>query len=202
LFVITEETGIAAGVRRIEALTGEGAVVHLQEVRHTLRRLLAALNTPAAQAADAVQRLQADNKRLAREASDLKTKVAIGGRAETSAGSEGVTPLPGGTLVARVLPGLDKDALRAAADAYRDRHRPAVVVLASSTDDKVAIVASVAPELTGKVQAGRIVKEIAPLVGGRGGGRPEFAEAGGKDSSRLEEAIAESRRLVEALLKP
>ena len=96
----------------------------------------------------------------------------------------------GVTLVAREVSGLDKDGLRALVDQHRDRIKSGVVVLASPGDGKVAIVVGVTPDLTKKLQAGQIVKQLAPIVGGGGGGRPDFAEAGGKDPSKVGEMLA------------
>jgi alanyl-tRNA synthetase len=95
---------------------------------------------------------------------------------------------------------LDKDALRGLADSLKARIKSGVVILASANDSKVQIVVSVTPDLTGRIKAGQIVKAIAPIVGGSGGGRPDFAEAGGKQPDKIDEMLEESRRIVEALL--
>jgi alanyl-tRNA synthetase len=100
------------------------------------------------------------------------------------------------TLVARQVDGVDKDALRALVDRHRDRIKSGVVVLAGSADGKVLIVAGVTPDLVKRVPAGKIVKQLAPIVGGGGGGRPDFAEAGGKDGSRIPDLLAASRTVV------
>jgi alanyl-tRNA synthetase len=104
-------------------------------------------------------------------------------------------------LARRKLTGLDKDALRSLADSLKAQIKSGVVVLASANDGKVQIVVAVTPDLTGRVKAGQIVKEIAPIVGGGGGGRPDFAEAGGKQPDRIDEMLAESPRVVESLLR-
>jgi alanyl-tRNA synthetase len=104
-------------------------------------------------------------------------------------------------LVAREVDGLDKDALRTLVDQHRDRIKSGVVVLASPADGKVAIVVGVTADLTKKLPAGQIVKQLAPIVGGGGGGRPDFAEAGGKDSSKIGELLTASRTVVEKMLK-
>src|SRR4051812_11816378 len=198
-FIITQEAGVAAGVRRVEAVTGAGAVRWQQDQRQALERLHAALNTPAEQAVDVIQRLQADAKRLAREVDQLKMKAALGGR---SAGEtqDDTRQGKGVKVIARRVSGLEKGALRGLSDWLRDRLGSGVVVIASEHDGKVALVVSVSKDLTGCIQAGRIVKEIAPIVGGGGGGRPDFAEAGGKDPSRLDDLVADVPRVVEALL--
>ncbi len=189
LFVATEESGVAAGVRRIEALTGAGAVSWVQQQRQSLDSLLAALHVTAAQGLEAVQRLQSESKRLSRELDQLKMKVALAnGAGSTSAGPEGPAAdgprdVSGVKLVTRRVEGIEKGALRGLLDSLRDRLGSGVVVLVSEVDGKVALVVSVSKDLISRVQAGRLVKELAPIIGGGGGGRPEFAEAGGKDAT-------------------
>jgi alanyl-tRNA synthetase len=103
-------------------------------------------------------------------------------------------------MVTRKVSGLDKNALRSLSDSLRDRLGTGVVVLANADGDRVTLVVSVTKDLTKRVQAGSVVKQIAPIVGGGGGGRPEFAEAGGRDVTKIEIALTESRAVVERLL--
>jgi alanyl-tRNA synthetase len=197
LFTILQESGVAAGVRRIEALTGDGALHDYQARRDVLHRLVGALGVADDQAVDAATRLQHEAKRLAREVQDLKVKLAMGGGAAAGAADAGEVDLGGVKAVFRAAPGLDKNALRELADSIKDRLKSGVVVLASAGDEgKVAIVASVTSDLKGRVHAGQIVKALAPIVGGGGGGRPDFAEAGGRDPSKIEEMLAEGRQVV------
>ena len=189
VFVITEEGGVAAGVRRIEALTGLGALEWIRQQRETLGRTLDALNTSAPHALHTVQRLQADVKRLTREVEQLKMRAALGGPTSATSGDDTQT-VDGVKLVARRVAGLEKNALRNLADTLRDRLGSGVVVIASENDGKVSLVVSVSKDLTGRVRAGSLVKELAPIVGGGGGGRPDFAEAGGKDPSRIDALLA------------
>jgi alanyl-tRNA synthetase len=200
VFVITDESGVAAGVRRIEALTGTGAVTWLQRQREAVDALTAVLNTTPEQAAEAVQRLQADAKRLAREVDQLKMKVALGGGGTRAAASDDVQDVAGVKLVTRRVEGLEKGALRGLSDSLRDRLGSGVVVLASENDGRVSLVVSVTKDLVERVQAGRLVKELAPIVGGGGGGRPDFAEAGGKDASRIGELIEKAPAVLQSLL--
>jgi alanyl-tRNA synthetase len=192
-FVITEESGVAAGVRRIEALTGAGAVAYLQARNAALARTQAALNVAAHDVPDAVARLQLEVKRLARENAQLKTKVAMGGSRPEEDDSVAIGDA---RLVARRVSGLEKDALRGLADSLRDRLKTGVVVLAADNDGKAQLLVSVTKDLTGRVKAGQLVKELAPLIGGGGGGRPDFAEAGGKDPSGIDQVLARARELV------
>jgi alanyl-tRNA synthetase len=202
LFTIVQEGGVAAGVRRIEAITGEHAVHRAQERRKVLDDLLGTLNVGEDQALEAVTRLQQEAKRLAREAQELRVKLAMAGGAEAAAPAEVPVQIAGVTAIIRSMPGLDKASLRNAADSFKSKLTTGVIVLASRTPDaKVAIVVSVTPDLKGRVHAGNIVKAMAPIVGGGGGGRPDFAEAGGKDPDRIETMLTESRRVIGEMLE-
>jgi alanyl-tRNA synthetase len=196
-FVVTQESGVAAGVRRIEALTGDGAVAYHQQQRAALDRIAGALNTTPDQGVEIVQRLQTDVKRLTRELEQAKMKAALGG---SGAAQDDTREVNGVKLVARRVSGLEKGALRGLSDSLRDRLGSGVVVIASENDGRVSLVVSVTKDLTSRVQAGRLVKELAPIVGGGGGGRPDFAEAGGKDPSKIDELIAKAPDVLGALL--
>jgi alanyl-tRNA synthetase len=198
-FAIVSEGGVAAGVRRIEAVTGNGAVASAQRQRAVLTSVLDALHAPDEQAVDAIEKLQGEAKRLAREVTQLKTKLAMGGGASPE--ESDTVEVVGVKLTRRKVEGLDKEALRGLADSLKAKIRSGVVVLASSTDGKVQIVVSVTPDLTSRVKAGQIVKEIAPIVGGGGGGRPDFAEAGGKQPEKIEEMLGASERVLAKLLQ-
>jgi alanyl-tRNA synthetase len=187
-FAIVTESGVAAGTRRIEAVTGLGALEWSQQQRTALGRIVDALHVNADQAVDAIEKLQGEAKRLGREVTQLKTKVAMGGGATSAAGD--TIEVAGVKLARRSVADLDKDALRGLADSLKAKMTSGVVVIASATDGKVQIVVSVTPDLTGRVKAGQIVKEIAPIVGGGGGGRADFAEAGGRQPEKIDEMLA------------
>jgi alanyl-tRNA synthetase len=199
-FIITEESGVAAGVRRIEALTGAGAVAWVQQQRATLQGVLGTLNVTAGQSLDAIHRLQSDVKRLGRELDQVKMKLAMGG-GSSGRPADDTQHIDGVKLVARRVEGLEKAALRGMSDSLRDRLGTGVVVLASESDGKVALVVSVTKDLIDRVQAGRMVKELAPIVGGAGGGRPDFAEAGGRDASKIDELLARAPQVLSTLLR-
>jgi alanyl-tRNA synthetase len=150
------------------------------------------------QAVEAIERLQADGKRLAREVTQLKMKLATGGGG--SAESDDAIEVAGVTLVRRKVADLDKDALRGVADSLKAKIKSGVVILASTGEGKVQIVVAVTADLTSKIKAGQIVKEIAPIVGGGGGGRPDFAEAGGKQPEKIDEMLEASKGVIERLL--
>jgi alanyl-tRNA synthetase len=180
-FVITEESSVAAGVRRIEALTGAGAVAYVQQRDDALAQAMARLGVPAEQAAEAVAKLQADAKRLARENEQLKMKLALGGGGSSAQEDDSVA-IGDAKLIARRVSGLEKGALRSLSDSLRDRLKRGVVVLAAENDGKVQLLISVTKDLTDRVSAGALVKELAPIVGGGGGGRPDFAEAKARET--------------------
>jgi alanyl-tRNA synthetase len=188
---------VAAGVRRIEAVTGLGSLEVFQRDRGEISSAAAVLTARPAELTARLQALVEENRRLTRELQQSRITAAI---------SAGTTPqdedveVAGVTLVARQVAGLDKDGLRALVDRHRDRIRSGVVVLASPGDGKIAVVVGVTPDLVKRVPAGQVVKQLAPIVGGGGGGRPDFAEAGGKDASRVGEMLAASRGVVEKVL--
>jgi alanyl-tRNA synthetase len=206
-FAILAESGVAAGVRRIEAVTGAGAVEWAQQQRSALNAVVGALKVNPNQAVETIDRLQADTKRLTRELTQLKMKVATGGSrgaaGDASAGGsqDGDTvDVAGVRLARRKLSDLDKDALRGVADSLKAQIKSGIIILASTSDGKVQIVVAVTPDLTARIKAGQIVKEIAPIVGGAGGGRPDFAEAGGKQPEKIDEMLAASEAVVAKLL--
>ena len=198
LFAILAESGVAAGVRRVEAICGLETLRAYQRDRDELARAAAALTARPGEIASRITALADENKRLARELQQARMKAAMGGGGTTA--SEDIADVAGVKLVAREVSGLDKDGLRALVDRHRDAIKSGVVVLACTADGKVSIVVGVTPDLTKRVPAGEVVKQLAPIVGGRGGGRPDFAEAGGKDAARIPDLLATSRTLIEKLL--
>jgi alanyl-tRNA synthetase len=198
MFVVLSESGVAAGVRRLEAICGLETLKAYQRDRDEIGRVLTALTARPGEIAARITALTDENKRLARELQQARMKAAMGAGG-TAAGDEAIE-VAGVKLVAREVVGLDKEGLRALVDKHRDRIKSGVVVLASPSDGKVSIVVGVTPDLTKKVPAGQVVKQLAPIVGGGGGGRPDFAEAGGKDASKIQDLLSASRTLVEKML--
>ncbi len=197
-FVITHEGGVAAGVRRIEAVTGAAAVRLLQQRGDALDGLLQLLGTTAEHVVSTVRKLQADAKRLARAVERLKVEAAMATAGKPQA--DDAVEIAGVKLVTRRVQGLDPQALRTLADSLRDRVGSGVVVLAADNDGKVALLVAVTPDLTRRVHAGQMVKALAPLIGGRGGGRADFAQAGGRQPEQVAALLAESRALVDRML--
>ncbi|HSK11289.1 MAG TPA: alanine--tRNA ligase [Vicinamibacterales bacterium] len=199
-FVIVQEGGVAAGVRRIEALTGTAALDHYRRQGQALEAVIDVLHAPIDQAPAAVERLQAEVRRLTRENAHLRMKVAMGGGTGPAAAPD--TLDAGGIPVAvRRVSGLDKGALGQLADTLKGQLKSGVVVLASDNDGRVALVVSVTKDLVPKVHAGQIVKRLAPMVGGGGGGRPDFAEAGGKNPDGIDQMLAESAKVIGEMVK-
>ena len=184
---IVYEGCISAGVRRIEAITGEGA----------LRRFQEALQQQAKFAGVDLEKLQAREKALEHELQQLKTKMA---QAEAGDLESQARDIKGVKVLAARVDGFDRAQLRTLVDSLRNKWKTAVVVLATAEDSNVSIVSGVTKDLTAKVHAGKIVGAVAQAVGGKGGGRPDMAEAGGKDPSALPEALADVYTSVEAML--
>ncbi len=194
-FAVSSESGVAAGVRRIEAVTGAAAVSLHQSTRASLQDVLDALGTGADRARAAVEQLQSESRRLHRELSRLKVEGARAQQGQQPGAFEEAR-VGGVTFVAQRVSDLGKDEVRQLADAHRDRIKSGVVLIGSIGDGRVSLVAAVTKDLAPRVHAGQLVKKLAPIVGGSGGGRPDFAEAGGKDPSRIGEAFDHARALV------
>jgi alanyl-tRNA synthetase len=197
LFAILSESGVAAGTRRIEAITGTESLRMFEGQRDAINTLAHSLNTRPEELLAKAAALQDEARRLGRELQQAKMKAALGG---ATPGSQDDVDVAGVKLVAREVAGLDKDGLRALVDQHRSRIKSGVVVLAAPADGKVSVVVGVTADLTKKVPAGQVVKQLAPIVGGGGGGRPDFAEAGGKDASKIGEMLAAARTIIEKML--
>ncbi len=198
LFKILSEGGVAAGVRRIEAVTAQGAL-EAAEANEALVREVAGLvrgNPPeiAAKVRDALERI----RQLEKENRSLRDKLASGQGTDLAASA---VDIAGAKVLATIVEGADSGALRNAVDQLKERLKSAVIVLASvDAGGKVLLVAGVTADLVGKVKAGEVVGNVASQVGGRGGGRPDFAQAGGTDAAALGAALASVAGLVRGKL--
>jgi alanyl-tRNA synthetase len=197
LFKILSETGLAAGVRRIEATTGLNALRHLRRLESELSGAAALLKAPAQQLRDRVERLVEQQKESQREIDRLKRSLMSGDSADLSADAREVE---GARVLGAVVELGDAGALREMADQLRDKLAPAVILLGSPSKDgkKALLVCSVSKGLTKRFRAGDIVKAAASIVGGNGGGRPDFAQAGGPDASKIEDAVSQVYELTGA----
>jgi alanyl-tRNA synthetase len=187
LFKITSEGGVAAGVRRIEAVTGAGALAFFNAGESTLREIGALVRGTRDDVAEKVTALVDRAKKLEREIDSLKARLASGEGADLASRAVSVGAAQ---VVAARMDGLDAKALRAAVDGLKDKLGSAVIVLAGLGEDgKITLVAGVTADLTARVKAGELVGSVAALIGGKGGGRPDFAQAGGTDVAALAGAL-------------
>jgi alanyl-tRNA synthetase len=195
LLKVLSETGIAAGVRRIEALTGMAALQHLREQERTLRRIGEVLKVPVEETVRRVEKLLEERKAADREISALRR----GHRGATATDLVSRARDVNGTKVlASRAEGVSGKDLRTMVDDLRDKLRSGVVLLASESGGKVSLALGVTPDLKDRLKAGDLVREVAAVVGGKGGGRPDFAQAGGNDPGKIDEAFEKLFSLVEA----
>jgi alanyl-tRNA synthetase len=195
LFKLEAESGVAAGVRRIEALTGEGALATIRRREQILRQIGSHLGARDSETLERLERLLTREKELEKRLRAVEQKLVSGG---SSAGAgETVQDVHGIKLITRKLEGVDAAGLRGIADRLRQQYGSAVVALGSVLgDNRVALLVAVTPDLTGGIKAAEIIKQIAPLIGGSGGGRPDFAQAGGRDVTKLDEALGKIASLI------
>ncbi len=196
LFAIVSEAGIAQGVRRIEAVTGMHALTYLQQTAQLLQTAAHALHAAGPhEVPSKLERLHQDLRARDREISDLKRKLTVGGAAD-----EPVVEVQGVRLLTKLVTVGDPKAMREAVDALRDRLGSGVVVLGAERDGKASLIVAVTKDLSGKVHAGQLVTAIVGHVKGRGGGRPDLAQAGGTDPQGLPQALASARDALAAQL--
>ena len=186
VFRITAESGVAAGVRRIEAVTGLGALALFDQLEQLAEGTAQALKTRRAQVPEKVQQLLTQNRKLEKELTALKAKLATAGSGNLLDESQDVN---GVKVLAIKLEGVDSKSLRDSADQLKNKLGSGVVLLATVDGDKVALVAGVTKDLTDRLKAGDLMRDVASKVGGKGGGRPDMAQGGGTDPSGLKEAL-------------
>jgi len=197
LFKIVDQAAVGAGVRRIEARTGDGALAWIQAQEAQLHEAAAALKAPAGELTAKIGQLTENARALERELARLKSRLATGQGADLTTQA---VEVKGARVLAATLDGADPKTLREAIDRLKDKLKPAAIVLGSVADGKVSLVAGVTSELTAKVKAGELVNHVAQQVGGKGGGRPDMAQAGGNDPAKLPEALGSVRAWVEQRL--
>ena len=184
LFKILSESGVAAGVRRIEAVTGAGALAYVNTLQGVVRSLGEALRSDDVVAK--TQQLLERNKQLEKQLSQLSGKLASNRGDELTSQAQAIGPAK---VLAAAIEGADAAALRDLMDQLKNKLGSAVVVLGAANDGKVSLIAGVTADLTSKVKAGELVNMVAQQVGGKGGGRPDMAQAGGTDPSKLDAAL-------------
>ncbi len=194
LFKITSEGGVAAGVRRIEAVTGEQALAYLNGAEDQLKEAAALVKGSRENLLDKLGAMLERNRQLEKELEQLKAKAASATGNDLAGSAVDVNGVK--TLAARV-DGLDGKALLALVDQLKNKLGSGVILLGGVQDEKVVLVAGVTPDLTGRLKAGDLMKQAAAVVGGKGGGRPDMAQGGGSDAGRLDEALALALSFVE-----
>ena len=202
LIKILKEGSVSSGVRRLEAVSGEGSLRHFRK-DHQLENVVAALvrggddQSPAEALQQELERREEELKKLRKELDQARMKSAS---SSVASAAENVREVKGVKVLATRADNLERPQLRTLIDNLRNKLGSGVVVLGSVSDGKVALIVGVTKDLTSRVQAGQIIAEVAKKVGGSGGGRPDMAEAGGKDPSALDSALADSYSVVEKLL--
>jgi alanyl-tRNA synthetase len=186
LFKIVSESGVAAGIRRIEALTGAGAVAHVTDEEHRLAEVAGMLSSSTGEVADKLRQLLDRQKKLERDLEAMKAKTASSATGDLASHAEAIGNIQ---VVAARIDGMDAKALREAVDTLKQKLGDCVVLLASGGDGKVALVGGVHGVALGKIKAGEVVAYVAKQIGGKGGGRPDMAQGGGADSPALEQAL-------------
>ncbi len=197
LFKITAEAGVAAGVRRVEAVTGDNALVLVQQQQAMLDVAAAAFKAPVGEVPGKIAQVLENVRALEKELARLKSKLAA------SQGDDLVSQaidVKGAKVLAATLEGADVTALRETMDKLKDKLKSAAIVLSSVADGKVTLIAGVTADLTGKVKAGELVNLVAQQVGGKGGGRPDMAQAGGTQPENLPAALASVQAWVDSKL--
>jgi alanyl-tRNA synthetase len=194
---IVHEGSVAAGVRRIEAVTGIGALEHYQKQAQTLSYLTSRLNTSEDGLAETIEKNALTLKSLEKELENQRRKGALS-QLDQLAGQ--VQNVKGIKVIAAEVTGTDKEVLRQLVDSLRQKIGSGVVALGMVDGEKVALIAGVTKDLTAKVHAGKLIQTLAKMVGGSGGGRPDLAEAGGKDTSALKSTLSSIPTLLEPLL--
>jgi alanyl-tRNA synthetase len=198
VFKIVSESGVAAGVRRIEAVTAQGALDWIARTEQSLREVAGLVKANREDVDEKVRQLIDRARKLEKEVAALKSKLASGQGNDLSASAVDVAGLK---VVATRVDGADAPALRDAVDQLKNKLKSAAIVLASVQEpNKVVLIAGVTADQTGKVKAGDLVNAVAQQIGGKGGGRPDMAQAGGTDATKLDAALASVPSWVKAKL--
>ena len=194
LFRIVSEGGIAAGIRRIEAQTGAGALRHVREDRHLLEQAARQLKTNPASVLESIKKLQDQRRSLEKNLSEANTRLARFAASEMTDSAKEI----GGVQV--LITAIDGD-LKEQADGLREQLGTSLIILASQKGPKALMIIAASKDIAGeRVHAGDMIRQLAPIVGGGGGGRPDLAQAGGKDPSKIPELLEAAMKLAEDLL--
>ncbi len=198
LFRILSESGIAAGVRRIEGVTGEGALEHVESGEQTLQQLALLLKGSRESVGEKVQALLEQNRKLEKELERMKSKLA---NASSSDLVSAAVEVDGVKILTAHLEGADVKTLRSTMDQLKDKLGTAAILLATASEGKVVLVAGVTSNATERIKAGEMIRHAAPLVGGKGGGRPDMAQGGGNNPDGIPQAIESAREWAQQTLQ-
>jgi len=200
VFKITSDESIASGVRRIRAVTGFDAYERFREDEQVIEAAAATLRTSRHELPHVIARLQEELKKARREADELKLKIASGAITSATSNGDETREVAGVKVVAKEASGLDAGGMRQLSDTLLARIKSGVVVLGRTNDGKVSLIVRTSEDLTKKVPAGLIIKELAPIIGGKGGGKADMAEGGGSQPEKLNEALQASYGVIEKML--
>ncbi|MEP6850712.1 MAG: alanine--tRNA ligase [Acidobacteriota bacterium] len=199
-FKITGDEAIASGLRRIRAITGFDAFERFREDELLIDRSLGALKTQRDNLPNAIERLQEELKRTRKEIDELRLKIATGTIGAASSNEDEAKDIAGVKVLAKIVEGLDGNGTRQLSDTLLARLKSGVVIIGRKEDGKASLIVRVSDDLTGKVKAGNVIKQIIGIIGGRGGGKPDMAEGGGSEPEKLSEAIDASYKVIETFL--
>ncbi|HQU82920.1 MAG TPA: alanine--tRNA ligase [Pyrinomonadaceae bacterium] len=199
-FKIMSDEAVASGVRRIRAITGIDAFERFREDEKLIAEAVQIAKAQRDNLPNAIEKLQEELKRTRKEVDELKMKIATGAVGGASSNGDEAKDVAGVKVIAKIVDGLDKGGMRHLSDTLMSKQKSGVVILARTEEEKVSFIVRVSDDLTDKVKAGKIVQEIAPIVGGRGGGKPDMAEGGGTDASKLNDALEASYGVIEQML--
>ncbi len=199
-FKIVSDESIASGVRRIRAITGFDAYERFRDDERLIDQVASGLKTSRAEVPAVISKLQDELKKVRREADELRMKIATGAAGSASSNGDESREISGVRVLAREASGLDANAMRQLSDTLLARLKSGVVVLGRSGEGKVSLIVRTSDDLKSRVPAGQVIKELAPIVGGKGGGKADMAEGGGSQPEKLTEALEASYSIVEKLL--
>ena len=200
VFKITSDESIASGVRRIRAVTGVDAYERFREDEEIIGQVTSNLRTSRAELPAMIGKLQDELKKARREAEELKLKIATGAVGSAASNGDDAREVAGVRVLAREASGLDSAGMRQLSDTLLARIKSGVVVIGRSNDGKASLIVRTSDDLTKKVPAGQVIKELAPIIGGKGGGKADMAEGGGNQPEKLAEALEASYGVIERML--
>jgi alanyl-tRNA synthetase len=200
VFKITSDESIASGVRRIRAVTGVDAYERFREDEEIISQVTTNLRTSRAELPTMIGKLQDELKKARREAEELKLKIATGAVGSAASNGDDAREVAGVRVLAREASGLDSAGMRQLSDTLLARIKSGVVVIGRSSDGKASLIVRTSDDLTKKVPAGLVIKELAPIIGGKGGGKADMAEGGGNQPEKLAEALEASYGVIERML--